>query len=304
MTIQNVEKPTAHLPASGLLGVDPDLFRASYNRRPFQFEHRLHDHPLLQLDSLVDLANRLPQVQVMHCRGQAPIETDFDEALRHRKHRFTLDEVLSDMEHADAYVLLSHVEMDPLYGKLLQQALDDIRRLSEPVDPGMCEEAAFIFIASPGAVTPYHMDREMNFLCQVRGTKRVQLWNQDDATILPAAAIDQLFARPDLPKPGWKPEYAAKAMTFTLSPGTGVHQPLLAPHAVQNGNELSIAIALTFRSKACVRRIRIHQANYQLRQVGLNPGAFGTSPLLDRIKHQGYNGYLSAMTTARNLRHR
>ena len=294
MASQIVDAPT-------LVQVDPEQFRASYNRRPFTFEHQLNDHPLMQLGALVDLANRLPSDQVMHCRGKAPIETDFDDALRHRKHGFTLDEVLRDMQHADAYVLLSHVESDPLYDKLLHTALDDIRRLSEPVDPGMCEEAAFIFIASPGAVTPYHMDREMNFLCQVRGTKLVQLWDQGDLSILAPHEIDLLFARPDLPKPGWKPEYASKAMKFTLGPGTGVHQPLLAPHAVQNGDELSIAIALTFRSAACRRRILIHQANYELRRLGISTAAYAASPIVDSIKHSAYRGYLGARSLARSV---
>jgi hypothetical protein len=304
MASQIVEPPSLYHHVPDLVQVDPEQFRASYNRRPFTFEHHLDEHPLMQPEALVDLANRLHHDQVMHCRGKAPIETDFDEALRHRRHGFTLDEVLRDMQHADAYVLLSHVETDPLYHKLLYTALDDIRRMSDLVDPGMGEEAAFIFIASPGAVTPYHMDREINFLCQVRGTKLVQLWDQDDPSILAPQEVDLLFARPDVPKPGWKPEYASKSMRFELGPGTGVHQPLLAPHAVQNGEELSIAIALTFRTAACRRRILIHQANYEMGQLGIKTGAYGASPVADSIKHAAYRSYLGARSLARSIRRR
>jgi hypothetical protein len=291
MAMKAVDRHAVEREAPGLLEIDPVQFRASYNRRPFTFNHRLNEHPLMQLDALIDLANRLPADQVRHSRGKRGFDVDFDADLRHRRHLLTLDQVLDDVRNADAYVMLHRPDTDPLYRDLLFSAINDIRGLVEPVDPGLCDEAAYIFIASPGAITPYHMDREMNFLCQISGSKVVRLWDQDDPSILTPEELDVLFARPDLPKPAYKPEYQDKAMTFSLAPGTGVHQPFTAPHAVVNGDEISIAMAVTFRSQSIVRRIAIHQANYRLRRLGINPGAYGQSPLADDLKLRALRGY-------------
>ncbi|MDQ6674579.1 MAG: cupin-like domain-containing protein [Chloroflexota bacterium] len=302
MQTQLAGRDTVPHQPGGLLNIEPEQFRSAYNRRPFMFQHRLQEHPLMQLEALIDLANRLPADQVRHSRGKRGFEVDFDADLLHRRHRLSLDQVLDDVRNADAYVMIHRPDTDPLYRDFLFSALADVRSLVEQIDPGMCDEAAYIFIASPGAVTPYHMDREMNFLCQVSGTKAVQLWNQDDRSILTAEQLDVLFARPDLPKPAFKPEYEAKAMRFTLEPGTGVHQPFTAPHAVVNGDEISIAIALTFRSRAIVRRIAIHQANYRLRRMGIDPGAYGRHPLADSLKHGALRGYHAVRAFARPAR--
>ncbi|MDQ6674581.1 MAG: cupin-like domain-containing protein [Chloroflexota bacterium] len=288
----------------GLLEVDWELMRANYNRRPFLFRHRLAEHPLMQLDSLVKLANRLPSEQVLHCKGRTSFAIDFDAALKQGGHSLSVEGVLRDMENMDAYVMIRHAEKDPPYGDLAREALDSVRPLVERLDPGVVFEAADIFIASPGAITPYHMDREMNFLCQIRGTKEVNLWDQEDASILAEHQIDQLFGRPGLPKPGYKPEYAGKAMRFTLSNGVGIHQPLLAPHAVQNGSELSIAIAITYRSKACHRRIMLHKANYALRKLGLHPRPHGQSPLIDNLKITVYRVLVQARALVLRRRYR
>jgi hypothetical protein len=273
--------------ATKLLELDADVFRANYNRMPFLFNHRLDEHPLLQLENLVALANRLPADLVMHAPGKKSVADDFDAGLRGRTHPLSIDKVLSDMQNSDAYVLLHRVEEDPDYAELLDAVLGEVRELSEPLDPGMCEAAGYIFIASPGAVTPYHMDREVNFLCQVRGTKAVQLWDQDDPAILSESEKETLMARPLTPKPGYRPEFEPKAMSFEMGPGTGVHQPILAPHAMRNSDDdFSVAMAFTFRTKSWLRQRTVLKVNWHLRRLGLHP-KLGRSAALDTLKYHG-----------------
>jgi hypothetical protein len=293
ITAENVRHTGPGAGSGKLIEIEPSVVISNYNRRPFLFRHHLHEHPLMQLENLVALANRLPSDQVLHCRGRTSFSVDFDAALRAGA-SLSVEGVLQDMQNADAYVMLRHAERDPKYGALAREALDSVRPFIETLDPGMVYAAADIFIASPGAITPYHMDREMNFLCQIHGTKDVNLWDQDDRSILSEEEIEHVFARPAMPKPGYKPEYGPKAMHFTLSPGVGVHQPLLAPHAVANGTQMSIAMALTYRSKACHRRIMLHKANYALRRVGLRPRPYGQSPRLDSLKVAAYRSVVEA----------
>jgi hypothetical protein len=287
-------------PLDGLLDIDPTLCQADYNRRPFLFRHRLSVHPLMQLDSLVELACRLSPSDVLHCRGRKPIGTGFHEELRARAHRLSLPEVLEDMENADAYVYLHGVESDPAYGDLVNELLDEIRPLVEPLDPEICDVGAYIFIMSPGGVTPYHMDDLANFLCQIRGPKVMQLWDPADRSIMAERDFENLCARPLLPKPPYKPDYAAKAMTFELRPGLGLHHPFFAPHAAQGADGISIAMAVAFRSKAMQRRMMVHRANHVLRRVGLRLQPFGDSPWLDSLKYHAFRTWVEARSRVRS----
>jgi hypothetical protein len=48
----------------------------------------------------------------------------------------------------------------------------------------MTERKAFIFVSSPGAVTPYHVDFEYNFLLQIRGDKNITVFDAFDRSLL------------------------------------------------------------------------------------------------------------------------
>jgi len=291
----SLRHPASRSRAGRLVDIDSAQFLLNYNRRPFVFTHRLHEHRLLQFDSLVALANRLPWDQVRYCRGKTSFATNFDQALRERGHALSVQELLDDMQNSDAYVLLFQTNTDPEYDQLFDDVLVDLQPLLDKLDPGaMIWRAASIFIASPSAITPYHMDREMNFLCQVRGTKDVQLWDQDDRTIMSQEAIERVYACPGERKPTYQPEFAAKAQHFTLGPGLGVHQPLMAPHAVQNGNEPSIAIAFTYRTKWSQTRALANAFNHRMRTRGFHPREVGQKPWVDRVKASALGAYLAA----------
>jgi hypothetical protein len=66
-----------------------------------------------------------------------------------------------------------NVEADPEYARLLRDVIDDVYRQLGSTLTGMRREEAFIFISSPNAATPYHLDEEHNVLLQIRGSKEV-----------------------------------------------------------------------------------------------------------------------------------
>jgi hypothetical protein len=282
-------------PRGRLLDVDPELVHAHYNRAPFRFRHQLSDHPLLQLESLIELANRLPREQVRVARGAKPVSDNVDAT---EGADMTLPGVMADLQHADAFILLWRPESDPVYRGLLDSVLDEVRPLTEPLDPGMCETHSFIFIVSPHAVTPYHMDRDINFLCQIRGTKTMQLWDHTDPSILTEAEIETFLGAPGEPRPAYRPENAGRARSFELGPGIGLHQPMLAPHVATSGDEVSIAMAFTFYTRSSVRRVAVSSANVKLRRLGLRPRPFGTA-VSDGVKVQGMRAYRELRSLAR-----
>jgi hypothetical protein len=187
-------------------------------------------------------------------------------------------------------MVLKFVEDDPEYRQLLDRCLDEIRPLSETVAPGMQKRQGFIFISSASSVTPYHMDPEYNFLLQVRGKKRVTIWNPADRAVLSERELEDYYSERNF-QITFKEEYRRRASSFELTPGAGLHFPVTAPHYVENGDEVSISFSITFQTPASERRRLLYGANARLRELGLNPSPVGESGLCDSTKHAAFRAY-------------
>src|SRR3546814_19933648 len=57
---------------------------------------------------------------------------------------------------------------------------DLLKPVVEPRTGAMLTPQGFLFISSPGSITPYHFDPEHNILLQLRGTKVMNVWPAGD----------------------------------------------------------------------------------------------------------------------------
>jgi hypothetical protein len=169
----------------------------------------------------------------------------------------------------------------------LDRCLDEVQFFSEPIDPGMFRREGFIFISSPHSITPFHADPEYNFLLQIRGKKQISVWDASDRSILSESALENYFS--DFERQiAFKDEYQQKASIFELAQGEGLHFPVVAPHWVRNGEEVSVSFSITFRTLASERQRIVYSANAGLRRKGLNPTPPGASDILDLAKYYGF----------------
>lgn len=137
-------------------------------------QHALMGHPLLELPSLIALAERLARGLVRRHNGEATPATNFNTAPGTHPTELGVQETITRIEHANAWMALHNVQEDPLYRTLVDEVLDYVEPLVSSRDPGMCHRAGWIFVTSPGAVTPYHMDHEHNFICKF-GARRLSM---------------------------------------------------------------------------------------------------------------------------------
>ena len=179
--------------------------------------------------------------------------------------------------------MLKDVEQIPEYKALLDECLDQVRESSEQIIPGMEQREGFIFITSPGSVTPYHTDPEHNFLLQIRGSKTVHIFDGKDRSIISEEELEA-FHSGGHRNLKFKDEYQAKAKSFVLQPGDGLHFPVNDPHWVKNGDAVSISFSITFRSPVSKRNARLYFANNQLRKMGIPPTPPGRSAWRDVTK--------------------
>ena len=276
-----------------LAPIDAETFRTHFNRKPFRIGHRLTDHPLFALPRLIELAQCLPAAQVEYNAGNLPVSQD---PTATPLNGLSITETIRRIEECRSWMVLKNVEADGEYADLLDACLDAIAPHSEPLAPGMTRREGFVFISSPGSVTPFHIDPENNFLLQIRGSKQAELFDSQDRTVLSESDIEAFYtgAHRNLV---YKDEYANRGEVFDLVPGEGLHFPVIAPHWVKNGPEVSISFSITFRTDASDSLAALYRLNAQLRRLRLRPAAVGQSPLADAVK-------LGAIQSARRLKRR
>src|SRR5262249_47340975 len=149
------------------------VFKEHFGRRPFALEHNLAGHELFRMPRLIELSRALPAESVEYNAGNLPISQD---PLRVPRNGLSAEETIRRIYECHSWMVLKNVEADPAYRRLLRACLEEIKPLTELLSPGMCKEEAFIFISSPGSVTPYHIDNEFNFLLQISGSKTMNVF--------------------------------------------------------------------------------------------------------------------------------
>lgn len=146
---------------------------------------------------------------------------------------------------------------------------------------------AFIFVSSPAAVTPFHLDPEQNFLLQIRGTKKLRVFDATPGAVISEGTLERFFsgAHRNLV---YDERHEVHGETFTLCPGDALHVPVASPHWVRNGEELSVSLSVTFRTERSRRFGHAHAINAKLRAVGLVPQRVGSAAWRDRLKSAAF----------------
>ena len=260
-----------------------------------EIRHHLAADPLLSMDSLRRLALRLPDAQVRFHAASATESSNFTTVEHDHPPHIGLEQALSAMEQAGSWIALHNVQTDPEYAALLKRVLAGVKERINHLDPGMFYPAFWVFIQSPGAVTPYHMDHEQNFLMQIQGEKVGKVWPVQKS--LPDAVVAAFHARNSREGAVYTPDLDAAAQVIKLKPGVGVYMPYTSPHAVMNGNHVSITISFTYCTRLTRRVETIHRCNYFLKKCRIRPRAIGTSPVRDAIKYHVFN----AIITCKNI---
>src|SRR5882672_12422034 len=163
---------------SRLLGIDAEIFRTHFNHKPFLFRHQLSDHPLFEIPRLVALSRTLRENFVEYNAGEIPVSLPDWENTPYTG--LSAEETVRRIEECGSWMVLKRAEADPECLDVLNRCLDEIEPLSERIEPGMCEREGAIFVTSPSSITPYHMDHEINFLLQIRGSKTISVFNASD----------------------------------------------------------------------------------------------------------------------------
>lgn len=247
------------------------VFESAYPETPILLQHRLLDNPLLTLPALVELAASLPSSQVEYNPGALPIGIDPADI---PSPKLSIADTIRSIEENGSWMVLKFIEQNPVYSALLSETLRELDPIIHPKTGEMLTLQGFIFISSPRAVTPFHFDPEHNILMQIRGNKVMTIFPADDEEVASPLAHEAFHRGEHHRNLKWNDGFAAKGKAFPLTSGDAIYVPIKSPHWVQNGDEVSISLSVTWRSAWSYAEADARAFNHILRGRGLSP----TSP--------------------------
>ena len=260
---------------------EPELFRERFNRKSFEYRHALADHPLFELPRIADLAMTLwgtGKGLVTMKSGDTSVGGGWTDM---PGKSMSLVKAIRELPESGAWLMLKNVFLDPEYKELMDQGYRDLAGLAGlDVERDVSWPDAYIFIASPRSITPYHFDHESTFLMQIHGEKTYNIFDPEELT---EEEIEQYYLG-DLSSARYRDEAQARAAVYELRPGLGVHQPPRAPHWVRNGPEYSVSFSILSCLRARDREAPVYQVNHYLRSLGMHPTPPGRSSWRDKVK--------------------
>jgi hypothetical protein len=252
-------------------------FARHYPEQPHVLRHSLTRHPLLEIEALAQLAEQLPLTSVEYNRGDLPIGVDGKPG----PNGLTIAETIRRVAEAESWAVLKNIEQVPAYEDLLMGLLAEIRAEIEAATGAMLTPQGFIFVSSPGSVTPYHFDPEHNILLQIAGHKVMTQFPAGDTRFVPDEAHETYHSGGPR-ELRWDDAMLEHGSEFPLAPGEALFVPVMAPHFVQNGPSPSVSLSITWRSEWSYRESDARIMNAILRERGFSPRAPG------RFPHQNY----------------
>lgn len=258
-------------------------FAAHYPEIPHKLAHRLGRHPLLELDALARLAEALPEASIEYNKADLPLGIDG----KPDPTGIPIGDTIRRIEQTGSWAALKNIEQVPAYAALLADLLAEIRPEIEAKTGRMLKTQAFVFITSPGGVTPYHFDPEHNILLQIRGSKVMTQFPAGDAAYAPDE-VHETYHTGGGRELTWRDELLAGGREFALSPGEALFVPVMAPHFVRNGPESSVSLSITWRSEWSFAEADARAFNAVLRRIGLKPQSTGRWPHANRAKALGW----------------
>ena len=259
-------------------------FAAAYPDRATKLGHGLAGHALLTLEALAGLAERMPADRVEYNLGKLPLGVRPEDT---PSNGLTLGETIRTIETNGSWAVLKNVECDADYGALLDRALAELAPIVERETGPMLHREAFIFLSSPGSVTPFHMDPEHNILLQIRGEKTMTVFPAGDEELVPAVQSEAFHAGGHR-NLDWRDAFRDRGMAVTLLPGDAIHVPVKAPHFVENGPVVSVSLSVTWRSDRSVAEGELHSLNGLLRRRRLPVGRIGARPEAQGMRRIAY----------------
>ncbi len=242
-----------------------------WGRVPLKLKHNLADDSLFSDEALARLIERYPRdhYQLLQPARQ-PNEASRDGDVT----GVAGEAVLAAIAKGRMWINLRKVgEVDARYGALM----DRIFAAIGVGVPGFStlSRSIGILVSSPRSRTHYHADLPGQALWQIRGRKRLYLYQPAEPFVSREQIERITVSRSEFIR--FESWYDDHAQVVDLGPGDMVHWPLNAPHRVDNEDCLNVSMTMEFFTPEIRRRHIVNRANGILRMMKVAPRSAATT---------------------------
>ena len=268
-----------------------------------RLRHQLAGHPLMNAQSLADLALRIDPDYVRFHDGERSVATNMSSMLHTDPTRDSLRKAIDNLHKARAFVQLINIRSDPAYAALLDEIHAELLPFLPARDRPLINRDASAFLASPRSVTPFHLDHEQNFLCHLRGPKTFYVWDHRDRNVISEGALEIFYRVGKLRDSIYQPDVEPRAQVFELQPGDCIYMPMGAPHAAVTGDDITATFSLLMNTRSSYDLVETYRVNHVMRRFGLSPRPVGDSMVSDSFKRHMLGAARVMRDLARGRRH-
>lgn len=266
-----------------------DIEDSLFNRQSFKFSHDLCQLPELRIDRLKELVLRLPSAQRYVSSSNVDLRANLDTAHKEHGINVSLEHALANLEESESFFMIRSPETDPALKDVFTCLKTNVDQYVAKQNGRIVDSTLYMFLTSPGGITPYHIDRYSTFLFQLQGSKQVSTWAPWDKKMVAPELMEQFFARTHTQAPAFDESFLSDARTDTINPGDALHIPFVAPHSVENGSEVSVSLSIIFNTDATeiLHNALLFNENLR-RRFHLKPTPVNESMRVDQMKSLAY----------------
>ena len=244
-------------------------FADAYPEQSLHFQHQLHEHPLLSLEALAAMSGEMKESDIEYNRADLPIGIAPEDV---PSNGLAIAETIRTIDDNGSWMVLKNIEQLPAYRDLLTDLLKQLEPVVKATTGEMLTPQGYIFISSPGSVTPFHFDPEHNVLLHLRGTKVMTVFPAGDTCFASDQAHETYHAGGHR-NLEWNDSLADGGKKVALAPGDAVYVPVMAPHWVKVDDQSAISLSITWRSDWSYHESEARRTNALLRRLGIDPKA-------------------------------
>lgn len=256
-------------------------FANSYPEKAARLRHSLSENAAFSRESLIDLVQELDPASVEYNAADLPVSQNPDDV---PQNGLSAEETVRQIETYRSWLVLKNIERHPRYRDILEDCITEVSDFPGMKRRSMFKPEGFIFISSPGAVTPFHMDPEHNILMQISGTKTMRLLTRGKSFVVSPEQHERFHSEGGHRNLPHCRSHDTLSTPHRLAPGDALYVPVKAPHWVKVGEKPSVSLSITWRTRLSDREAHLHKANAFLRARGGAPSIAGTFPARDYVK--------------------
>jgi hypothetical protein len=219
----------------------------------FRFGHALAEDPMLGLEAIALLADRLrPDLIETAASDRGRVEAAF------RPVKWSgpgASSAVREVAERRLWVAISSIEEDPAYRTWLGELFEEFRTAAGIAASAVGQPEGYLFVSAANTTVPFHVDHENNLFFQARGRKHFTVGSfADDAS--KSTVFEGMYSG----------EYGA------------------VDQEVVTEGELSISLSVVWGTPVLQRYAKVYAVNHHLRRLGLHPRSPGRSTVIDAGK--------------------